>query len=63
MRTFPSATYRDLAVLDIHIDEGIPHVVKYLVDVRLELEGTDVEQPDGATRPAHRDLVQLRPGF
>jgi hypothetical protein len=49
-------------VLNINADKHIPDLVKDLMHVRLKLKRPHVEQPDGATGPAHADGIQLLPG-
>lgn len=48
-------------VFHIHIDQCGPHAVKDLMDVRLELKGSDIEEPYCATRLVDGHSIQLSP--
>lgn len=48
-------------VLDVNLNECVPHTVKDLMYIRLELECPDIEQLDGATGSVHSYQIQLLP--
>lgn len=61
--TFSTAAYHNSPLLDVDADERVPHIVKYLMHVRLQLECPDVEKLDSAARPVRPYSIQLLPGF
>jgi hypothetical protein len=50
-------------VLYINLDKGVPHMVKDLMHIRLQLKGPNIEQFDSAAGPVHSYGIQLLPGF